>query len=65
MRGIQTAGTLPVLLVKPSRRSRTTVMQLSNISGRKLVAFTMEEYEGLLNIAEDIRKEFVLLEKRL
>lgn len=40
-------------------------MQLSNISGRKLMAFTKEEYEGLLNIAEDIRKEFVLLEKRL
>lgn len=45
-------------------RSRTTVMQVSNISGRKLMAFTRDEFEGLVKYAEDIRKEFVLLEKR-
>jgi hypothetical protein len=39
-------------------------MQVSNSSGRKLMAFTKEEYQGLLNIADDVRKEIVLLEKR-
>ncbi len=46
------------------RRTRTTIMQVSNFSGRKLLAFTRKEFEGLVKCAEDIRKEFVLLEKR-
>lgn len=45
-------------------RSRTTVMQISNVTGRKLMAFTKDEFQGLVNIADDIRKEIVLLEKR-
>lgn len=45
-------------------RSRSTVMQLSNVTGRKLIAFTREEFEGLLKISDDIRREIVLLEKR-
>ena len=45
-------------------RSRTTVMQVSNVTGRKLMAFTREEFEGLIKISDDIKKEIVLLEKR-
>jgi hypothetical protein len=39
-------------------------MQISNVTGRKLMAFTKEEFNGLVGIAEDVRKEIVLLEKR-
>jgi len=39
-------------------------MQISNVTGRKLMAFTKDEFQGLVNIADDIRKEIVLLEKR-
>jgi len=39
-------------------------MQISNTTGRKLMAFTKEEFEGLVNIADDIKREIVLLEKR-
>ena len=45
-------------------RSRTTVLQVSNVTGRKLMAFTKEEFEGLVAIADDIKREIVLLEKR-
>ena len=45
-------------------RSRTTVMQISNSTGRKLIAFTKEEFEGLIKISDDIKREIVLLEKR-
>lgn len=39
-------------------------MQISNVTGRKLMAFTKEEFQGLVNIADEVRKEIVLLEKR-
>ena len=39
-------------------------MQISNVTGRKLMAFTREEFEGLLKVSDDIKKEIVLLEKR-
>jgi hypothetical protein len=45
-------------------RSRTTILQVSNPTGRKLIAFTKEEFEGLMKISEDIKREIVLLEKR-
>ena len=39
-------------------------MQISNSSGRKLMAFTKEEFEGLTAVAHEIYKEIVVLEKR-
>lgn len=39
-------------------------MQISNMTGRKLMAFTKEEFQGLVNIGDEIKKEIVLLEKR-
>ena len=45
-------------------RSRTTILQISNLTGRKLMAFTKEEYEGLLKISDEIKKEIVILEKK-
>ena len=45
-------------------RSRTTVLQISNSTGRKLMAFTREEFEGLVKISDDIKREIILLEKR-
>lgn len=45
-------------------RSRTTVLQLENSTGRKLMAFTKGEFQGLVKIADDIKREIVLLEKR-
>lgn len=45
-------------------RTRTTVMQVSNVTGRKLMSFTKREFEGLVKIADDIKREIVLLEKR-
>jgi hypothetical protein len=45
-------------------RTRTTVMQVSDVTGRKLMSFTKQEFEGLVKIADDIKREIVLLEKR-
>lgn len=52
------------LHVFKTHRSRTSVMQVSNVTGRKLMSFTREEFEGLVKISDDIRREIVLLEKR-
>lgn len=39
-------------------------MQISSSAGRKLLALTREEFEGLIKIAHDINQEIVILEKR-